>query len=117
MEAKGTEGRKVHLYFTDENGEWMWAICMHENREWWLDTYDTHDNAVRHCESMQWEIVSKSSQDGWHGNDPEAAYEEPRCPYCGTDNPAGAGTISCRGCSRTFVSYEIPAGVVYCTRK
>lgn len=115
--GEGTSGTKVHIYFNNENGEWVWAIQKHEDREDWLDSCDTYDQAAAYCEAMEWVVVSTSSADRWEGDGGDT-FDAPHCPYCGTENKEGKGLMTCRACSRVFCSFEIPTGmVVYCTRK
>jgi hypothetical protein len=113
----GTEGKKVCLSFNNENGEWVWAIQDYENLENWLDACADYDEALRYCDSMKWIVMGASSAGGWTPEDEWDTFSEPRCPYCGTFNKKEKGAIACRACSRVFCSFEIPAGVVYCTRK
>lgn len=39
----------VTIYYNDENGDWVWAVTVAENPEWWLDAFKTKKLAVAYC--------------------------------------------------------------------
>jgi hypothetical protein len=115
--AKGTEGQKVDIFFNNEAGPWQWSIEAHDEPELWLESFKGYDEAARFCWVMKWEIVGSRAMGDWPSSPGEDVDPQPRCPYCGTLNGCATGELVCRACGRPFHSYEIPNGVVYCTRK
>jgi hypothetical protein len=39
----------VSLIHNNENGDWVWAVSVNEDPEFWLDAFPTKEEAVKYC--------------------------------------------------------------------
>lgn len=39
----------VTISHTDENGDWVYAVSPNEELGFWLNAFDTHDEALAYC--------------------------------------------------------------------
>jgi len=50
-------GLRVFFRHTDKNGEPMWAICVEEAPDFWMDAFEKRLEAVALCKAMGWRVV------------------------------------------------------------
>jgi hypothetical protein len=48
---------RVCIFRTTETGEIKWAVELIELRDFWLDTFDTEDEAIEYCNKYELGII------------------------------------------------------------
>ena len=50
------ENLNVWLNYNNETGDWQWSIQVADT-DFWLDSFDTKEQAEKLCEEMGWVII------------------------------------------------------------
>lgn len=52
-----TPSLKVKINYNNDNGEYIYAICVAEMPEFWMEAKETLKEAKDFCKKMGWEII------------------------------------------------------------
>ncbi len=47
----------VNIYYNDESGDWKWSVADANDPEFWIDSFETEQEAIDFCEKNGLSIV------------------------------------------------------------